>query len=305
MVAQFYTLQRQLLYLPTAGYRARWKAGFRDVHGPAANRRRSGSPGLVPAGPSGSGHDPLPARQRRPHRLSRRPRPAFLERGFGVLLVEYRGFGGNPGQPSEAGLLSDAHAALAFLQAAGIGPEKTVLYGESLGSTVAVAIAADLADAGRPVAAMVLEAPLSSVRDVAAHHYPWVPVRWLLKDQFDATSRIATVGAPLMVVHGESDPVVPLRYGQALFEAARQPKEAVWVSGGGMRTSLDTGCSGSCWISSRDGCRSRSGEGLEGDDGERILDAGKRLDTLGHEMADIRGVIQITFQQQIVISDIE
>jgi fermentation-respiration switch protein FrsA (DUF1100 family) len=122
---------------------------------------------------------------------------------------------------------------LAFLRAAGIGPEKTVLYGESLGSTVAVAIASELAEAGQPVAAMLLEAPLSSVRDVAAHHYPWVPVRWLLKDQFEATSRMATVGAPLLIVHGESDAVVPVRYGRALFAAARQPKEAVWVADGG------------------------------------------------------------------------
>jgi hypothetical protein len=161
-----------------------------------------------------------------------RVRP-FIEAGFGVLLVEYRGYGGNPGRPSEQGLMSDARAALAFLDAAGAPSAATVLYGQSLGSTVAVAIAAERAAAGQPVAALVLEAPLSSVSDVAAHHYPWVPVRWLLKDRFEALARIAQVGAPVLIIHGEADDIVPIRYGRALFEAAAEPKEAGWIRGGG------------------------------------------------------------------------
>ena len=242
LVALLYTLQRQLLYLPD-----------RRVPSPAA----SGVPEMSAVRPrTDDGLDLLawyrPARADRATIVylhgnaghigyrGRRVRP-FLDRGFGLLLVEYRGFGGNPGQPSEAGLLSDARAALAFLRAAGIAPEDIVLYGESLGSAVAVAIASELADAGQPVAAMVLEAPLSSVRDVAAHHYPWVPVSWLLKDQFEATSRIAAIGAPLLIVHGERDAVVPVRYGQALFQAARQPKEAVWVAEGGHEDLTDLG----------------------------------------------------------------
>ena len=100
-----------------------------------------------------------------------RVRP-FIDAGFGVLLVEYRGYGGNPGRPSEQGLMSDARAALVFLNTAGALPAATVLYGESLGNTLAGAIAAEQAAAGQPVAALVLEAPFSSVSDVAAHHYP-------------------------------------------------------------------------------------------------------------------------------------
>ena len=148
-----------------------------------------------------------------------RVRP-FIDAGFGVLLVEYRGYGGNPGRPSEQGLMSDARAALVFLNTAGALPAATVLYGESLGSTVAGAIAAEQAAAGQPVAALVLEAPLSSVSDVAAHHYPWMPVRWLLKDRFQAVARIAGVGAPVLIIHGEADEIVPIRHGRALFEAA-------------------------------------------------------------------------------------
>ena len=111
--------------------------------------------------------------------------------------------------------------------------QEIVLYGESLGSAIGIAIAAELADAGEPVAAVVLEAPLSSVREVAAHHYPWVPVRWLLHDRFEAASRVGAIGAPLLIVHGDGDRVVPIRYGKILFDAAPQPKEAVWISGGG------------------------------------------------------------------------
>lgn len=160
-----------------------------------------------------------------------RVRP-YLDAGLGMLLVEYRGYGGNPGQPTEAGLYADGRAAMAFLAAAAVPPASTVLYGESLGCAVAVQVASESARAGRPVGAVILEAPLSSVTDVAAHHYPLVPVRWLLKDRFDAIGAIATIGAPLLIAHGDADAVVPIRYGKALFAAAQEPKEALWIAGG-------------------------------------------------------------------------
>jgi fermentation-respiration switch protein FrsA (DUF1100 family) len=234
LVAGLYAVQRQLLYLPD-----------RSIPSPTA----SGVPDMSEVRlHTGDGLDLLawhrPAAQGRSTILylhgngghigyrGDRVRP-FLDGGFGVLLVEYRGYGGNPGRPSEQGLMSDARAAFAFLGAAGVRPAETVLYGESLGSTVAVAIAAERAAAGRPVAALVLEAPLSSVSDVAAHHYPWIPVRWLLKDRFEATARMADVRAPVLIIHGDADGIVPIRYGRALFDAAREPKEAAWISGGG------------------------------------------------------------------------
>jgi uncharacterized protein len=157
----------------------------------------------------------------------------LLDAGLGLLMVEYRGYGGNPGQPTEQGLQEDARAAMAFLQAHGVSVGRTVLYGESLGGAIAVAIAAEQAAAGRPLAAVVLEAPVSSVTDVAAHHYPWVPVRLLLKDRFEAAARVGSIAAPLLVVHGEADRVVPVRFGRALFAAAVEPKQAVWLDGAG------------------------------------------------------------------------
>jgi uncharacterized protein len=76
----------------------------------------------------------------------------------------------------------------------------------------------------------VLEAAPSSIADVAAYHYPWMPVRWLLADRFEATQRIAAIAAPLLIVHGETDQVVPVRFGRALFAAASEPKEAAWIA---------------------------------------------------------------------------
>lgn len=155
----------------------------------------------------------------------------LLDAGFGLLLLEYRGYGGNPGQPTEAGLARDAQAAMDFLNKTGTSEKGTVLYGESLGTAVAVRLAAERAKTGSPVAAVVLEAPFSSVTDIAASRYPWVPVRWLLKDPFDARARIADIDAPVMIIHGEDDDVVPVRFGRTLFQSARNPKEAYWIPG--------------------------------------------------------------------------
>jgi uncharacterized protein len=234
LVTGLYAVQRQLLYLPDRSIPSRTASGVPEMsevrlhtddgldllawYRPAALRRAT----ILYLHGNG-GHIGYRGDRVRP----------FIDAGFGVLLVEYRGYGGNPGRPSEQGLMFDARAALAFLDTAGAPAADTVLYGESLGSTVAVAIAAERAAAGRPVAALVLDAPLTSVSDVAAHHYPWMPVRWLLKDRFDAAARIADVRAPVLIVHGEADGIVPIRYGRALFEAAREPKEAVWIRGGG------------------------------------------------------------------------
>jgi hypothetical protein len=157
----------------------------------------------------------------------------YLDAGYGLLLVSYRGYGGNPGKPTEQGLYQDGRAAMAFLETQGVEPGKTVLFGESLGSGVAVQIAVEQASDTHPVAAVVLEAPPSSITDVAAHHYFWAPVRWLLKDRFESKAKIAHVNAPVLIVHGEGDQVVPIRFGKALFAAAVDPKRAVWVAGAG------------------------------------------------------------------------
>lgn len=144
----------------------------------------------------------------------------FAGVGYGVLMAEYRGFGGNAGIPTETGLLADGAAALDFLAADGIAPGRLVLYGESLGSGVAVSLAAQCEAAG-----LILEAPFTSVAEVAQYHYSFVPASALIRDRFDSRAKIGHVRAPILVLHGERDRVVPVRFGRALFDAAPEPKE--------------------------------------------------------------------------------
>lgn len=144
----------------------------------------------------------------------------FAREEYGVLMLEYRGYGGNPGTPSEAGLYADGRAALDFLGREAITPDRLVLYGESLGSAVAVHLAAQ-----REVAGLILEAPFTSVAEVAQCHYPLVPAARLVRDRFDSLSGIAKVTAPILVLHGDRDRIVPVRFGRALLDAAPQPKE--------------------------------------------------------------------------------
>jgi len=155
-----------------------------------------------------------------------RARP-YLEAGLGVLLVEYRGYGGNPGRPSEAGFYADARAALDFLVGQGVTTDRIVLYGESLGTGVAVQMALE-----RGCAALVLEAPYTSVAAVAQGRYWMFPVRHLVLDKFDSLSKIGKVGCPVFIMHGLRDRIIPVRYGQELFEATPEPKDAKWFASG-------------------------------------------------------------------------
>jgi fermentation-respiration switch protein FrsA (DUF1100 family) len=141
--------------------------------------------------------------------------------GFGILALNYRGYGGSSGTPSEEGLIRDAEAAYAFA-AARVPTERIVLWGESLGTGVAVALAA-----ARPVARVLLESPYTSTADIAAASYWYVPVRLLMHDQFRSDARIAKVTAPVMILHGARDTVVPIRYGERLYELTRAPKRFV------------------------------------------------------------------------------
>jgi uncharacterized protein len=152
----------------------------------------------------------------------------FAREGYGVLMAEYRGYGGNPGTPSEAGFYADGRAALAFLDREGVATNRLVLYGESLGSGVAVALAVE-----HEIAAVILEAPFTSVAEVAQCHFRYVPASRMLIDRFDSLSRIGRLEAPLLVLHGERDRVIPVRYGRALLDAAPEPKEGWFAPEGG------------------------------------------------------------------------
>ena len=148
----------------------------------------------------------------------------YMDRGYGMLLVGYRGYSGNPGRPTEVGLYSDGRAAIEWLAGQGVPAERIVLYGESLGSGVAVQMATE-----HPVAAAVLEAPFTSIADVGQRQYPFVPVDMLLVDRFDNLSKIDQLGAPLLVVHGERDRTVPPAFGRRLLAAAPEPKHGVFI----------------------------------------------------------------------------
>jgi fermentation-respiration switch protein FrsA (DUF1100 family) len=146
---------------------------------------------------------------------------ALNRHGIGLVAIDYRGYGGSTGAPSEAGFLIDAETAYAFA-AARYRPARIAVWGESLGTGVAVALAAE-----RPVGRVVLEAPFTSAVDIAARHYPFVPVRLLMKDQFRSDERIGRIGAPLLILHGERDRVVPIEFGERLFALAREPKRFI------------------------------------------------------------------------------
>jgi fermentation-respiration switch protein FrsA (DUF1100 family) len=147
--------------------------------------------------------------------------------GTGLLALCYRGFGGSTGSPSEDGLIRDARAAYDFATAR-YPAARIVLFGESLGTGVAVALAAE-----RKIAGLILDAPYSSAADIGAAAFPFAPVRWLMKDTFRSDERIGRVTAPLLVLHGELDRVVSIRFGERLFALANEPKRMVRFPQGG------------------------------------------------------------------------
>ncbi len=141
--------------------------------------------------------------------------------GTGLIALSYRGYAGSTGTPTEEGLHRDAQAAYEFAVAR-YAPERIVLWGHSLGTGVAVRLASE-----KPVAKVILEAPYSSTADVAAALFPFVPVRWLMHDQFRSDEWIAAVKAPVLILHGALDTVVALRFGERLFALAREPKRII------------------------------------------------------------------------------
>jgi uncharacterized protein len=165
----------------------------------------------------------------------------YLDAGWGVLLTSWRGYSGNPGSPTEPGLYADGRAALEFLAANGVAPGDLVLYGESLGSGVAVQSAVE---PGGPFRALVLEAPFTSIADVAARRFPFAPVRSLLRDRFDSKSKIADVRIPVLVLHGERDGTVPVDLGRELFEAANLPKAGKFFPEAGHNDLYEYGAAG-------------------------------------------------------------
>lgn len=145
----------------------------------------------------------------------------FTRLGCHVFIFDYRGYGDNPGSPSEERLAADALAAWRYAtQLRHVPADRVLLYGESLGGGVAVRLAHDLSQAGTPPAGLILRSTFSSLVDVGAYHYAWLPVRLLMVDRFPSADRIAAVTCPILQIHGEQDTIVPIALAQTLFAAA-------------------------------------------------------------------------------------
>ena len=232
LIVAIRTQQRRLIYFPSPGPVPSAEAflpGGRDVVLDTEDGKRLGAWYLPisadEAGPAvvvfnGNGGD----------RSGRAMLASGLSRlGMSVLLFDYRGYGGNPGTPSENGLAMDARAAQAWLTAQPeVDPDRIVYFGESLGAAVAIGLSLE-----RPPAALVLRSPFTSLAEVGKVHYPWLPVGWLLIDRFPSIDRIGSVTAPVMVIAGERDDVVPESLSRKLYDAAPEPKRYLLVPGTG------------------------------------------------------------------------
>jgi fermentation-respiration switch protein FrsA (DUF1100 family) len=156
------------------------------------------------------------------HRAHRLPQVSLIHKADAhVLIADYRGYAENPGSPSEEGLASDARAVWKYARdTLKVPANRIIICGESLGGGVATRHAADLCESGSPPGGLFLQATFSSLVEAGAHHYPWLPVNWALRDRFDSLSRIAKVTCPIVMVHGRKDGIVPFKQGKKLFDAA-------------------------------------------------------------------------------------
>jgi fermentation-respiration switch protein FrsA (DUF1100 family) len=229
-LAVLWVFQRRLVYLPATGPVAAADTvipGARDV------RLRTGDGlvlggWLVPAKSPDDGVTVLVANGNGGDRSLRAPLArALADAGLGVLLFDYRGYGGNPGTPTEAGLALDVRAAREFLvRRAGVPTDRLVYYGESLGAAVVTELAADI-----PPAGLVLRSPFVDLASVGRVHYPFLPVRALLRDHYSLTTHLSQVRVPVTVVFGSRDSIVPPAQSRAVAEAAPVLRHVVQVDG--------------------------------------------------------------------------
>ena len=165
------------------------------------------------------------------HRLDKLA--VFHELGASVFIIDYRGYGRSEGQPSEEGIYRDAQAAYEYLTgkaqphgAPHLEARSIVVYGESLGSAVAVDLASKVTVGG-----VVLEEPFTSIGDVGHEKFPFLPIRFLARTKYDSLGKIGRINAPLLIFHSRDDEYFPIRHAQRLFAAAREPKRLVELHG--------------------------------------------------------------------------
>jgi fermentation-respiration switch protein FrsA (DUF1100 family) len=228
LVALLWSQQRRLIYFPTRGPvppAASVLHGAQDVVLETADGLRLGA-WYLPA--PGGGPAVLVCNGNGGDRAGRAPLAAALHRaGLSVLLFDYRGYGENRGNPTEEGLALDAAAARDWLAGrAEVDDQRLVYFGESLGAAVAIRLAIK-----HPPAALVLRSPFTSLADAGRVHYPWLPIGRLLLDRYPSLGRIADLTAPLLVIAGDRDSIVPTSLSRRLFDAAPEPKRFVLIPG--------------------------------------------------------------------------
>lgn len=224
-----YASQRDYMYLPATERVLPRDAGFADV-AEVRIRNAAGAELLswYLAPPPGRPtvlflHGNAGAVYHRTHRVR-----ALQSAGFGVFLLGYPGYGGSGGEPGEASLVEAAGLAYRYLLDAGVSADRIVIWGESIGTGVAVQLAA-----GVEAKALVLEAPMSSASDVAAEHYPLMVARFFMTDTYRSVDYIDRIGMPLLVMHGDRDRVIPLQLGEKLIARAADPKALDVIEGAG------------------------------------------------------------------------
>jgi uncharacterized protein len=218
-----YLGQRRLMYFPDRAYTRPAEVGLMDVEERVLKtpdgarvitwygKAQPGKPTLLYFhGNAGS----LAVRAERIRR--------FMNEGWGVCMMSYRGYSGSKGSPTETANVADARLAYGALVQDGVDPASIILYGESLGSGVAVRLATE-----RPTGGLILDAPYTSILEVAAQAYPFLPVRYFLKDRYESRNYIGQVRTPLLILHGELDPVIPVAMGRELLQLANEPKRLV------------------------------------------------------------------------------
>lgn len=237
VVAAYYAAQRTLLFPAPHDYVPPAAVGLPDVR-EAPLRTQDGETVMTWRTGRTAGRPVVLAFHGNAESLPRlAPHAAFWQaRGYDIVLATYRGYPGSTGRPSEKALVADALAVFDAIVADGTAPEDIIVAGFSLGTAMAVAVGAE-----RSPRALFLQAPPSAVVEVASYHYPWLPVGLLMRDPFRSIERIGRVEAPVFIVHGDSDPVVPLRFGRRLFEAAGDPKRLVVLPGAGHDLGPDDG----------------------------------------------------------------
>lgn len=227
-----WAIQRGLIYFPSGDLPSPADAGLPRAEAIAIRTDDGLTLGgwFVPAAPPSRGATLLVFNGNGGNRANRALLAARLaEQGVASLLFDYRGYGGNPGTPSERGLACDARAARRYLASRGdVDPSRIVYFGESLGSGVAVGLAVEQAPFG-----LILRSPFTSLVDVGRLHYPFLPVALVLRDRFPSLDRIAGVRSPLLVIAAGQDPVVPASQSERLYAAASPPKRLVVIDGAG------------------------------------------------------------------------